>query len=243
MRYPVNYINITQKYHSRHKGVDFGWSQTSLGANQPIYAVADGVVVSVEKQSGGGNVVYIKHNNGMVSAYGHLQNNSIRVKKGVKVALGQHIANMGRTGKVSGNHLHFGLYKANKSYYSNANAVNPLKYLKVYDGQVVSVKTKANYKLKAHVEYTKGIYQCLTNMKLRTGAGTNYKEILVKSTTSLGKSALTSKVPNDHAVFKKGTKFTAKKIVIEKDGSTWAKSPNGYICIADSKNVYCKKVG
>jgi len=89
--------------------------------------------------------------------------------------------------------------------------------------------------------YTVGDYKTLTELNVRTGAGTNYRIKKVKELTADGKKHATSKNPNADAVYKKGTVFTALKI--EKKGNDyWAKTPSGYICIQQGKNKYCKKV-
>ena len=60
MRYPVNYIAITQGLHYG-KCIDFGWSNAYGGKNQPVFACDDGVVYRIENQKNGGNVIYIEH--------------------------------------------------------------------------------------------------------------------------------------------------------------------------------------
>lgn len=146
MRYPVNKIGISQGYTSTHKGVDFGWSEGNH--NQLIYAVDDGIVIYNRYQSSGGYVIHIRHSNGLVSEYGHLLCDSQLVKEGDKVKKGQPIARMGASGKVSGEHLHFGLYKGNKINYSKKGYfIDPLKYLCVYNNQLVLPKTKERYNL------------------------------------------------------------------------------------------------
>ena len=89
MRYPVNYISITQGYH-QGKSLDFGWCSHKY---QNIMSVADGVVLKTEKQKTGGNCIFVKHDDGIVSLYGHLD--TMVVKKGQKVSLGQKIGTMG----------------------------------------------------------------------------------------------------------------------------------------------------
>lgn len=136
MRYPVNCINIKQTF-GNHKGIDFGW-YNSVGRNQPIYAVDDGVVIYNRHQITGGYVIHIRHNDGVISEYGHLLKNSQKVKEGDKVKKGQQIALMGASGICTGAHLHFGLYKGSKIDYSKkGNFVDPLKYLCRYENQVV----------------------------------------------------------------------------------------------------------
>ena len=119
MRYPTNWISITQGFHVG-KCLDFGWCSHH---NQDIYACDDGVVMPLEKQEKGGNVIYIQHDNGMVSFYAHLK--AFAVKKGQRVSLGQKIGIMGKTGKgATGEHLHFGLFKNYNSRYKNST-INP----------------------------------------------------------------------------------------------------------------------
>lgn len=150
MRYPVNYVAITQGYHVG-KCLDFGWNALHGGKNVPIYAVADGTIYSVEKQPAGGNVIYIKHTDGKCSCYAHLS--KVSVKKGQAVKLGQQIGNMGATGTASGNHLHFGLYTSVSVRYKNST-LDPFAYLELYSDQTVGNTTQKNYgnKIKKHVE-------------------------------------------------------------------------------------------
>ena len=78
-------------------------------ANQcgtPIYATASGIIQKVRFDYRYGNYVTILHNNGVTTYYGHLQ--TIFVKPGDSVTLGDRIALMGRTGTEStGCHVHF----------------------------------------------------------------------------------------------------------------------------------------
>lgn len=139
MKYPVNMINVKQGF-LNHRGIDFGWTN-DVGKNQPIYAVDDGVVIYNRHQVSGGYVIWIRHDNGMVSEYGHLLKDSQKVREGYKVKKGQQIASMGKSGLATGPHLHFGLYKGTTISYKakdKANWVDPLKYLCMYDDQRVS---------------------------------------------------------------------------------------------------------
>ena len=147
MRCPTNYVGIVKnddgtfnKFSLKHKGIDFGWDSKHGGANQPVYACEDGVVVYKEYQNNGGYVLGIYHPKyNMTSEYGHLKKGSIVVSLGAKVSMGQMIASMGGTGRVSGNHLHYGLQKGKGLKYGIlAKWLDPLKYLNIYDGQIVS---------------------------------------------------------------------------------------------------------
>jgi septal ring factor EnvC (AmiA/AmiB activator) len=84
-------------------------------------AVNDGVVIFSGRKGGYGNVVKIRHKGGYVSLYAH--QSKIRVKRGQRVKKGQIIGYVGSTGRSTGPHLHFGLYKKGR-------AIDPLKVLK-----------------------------------------------------------------------------------------------------------------
>ena len=146
MRYPVNYVAVTQKFKKgTHNGIDLGWNSKHGGKNQPIMAVEDGVVIYNRKQTSGGYVIQIRHDNGYVSEYGHLLKDSQTIKEGDKVKKGQVIAKMGMSGKASGNHLHFGLYKGKTINYSKNNFVDPLKYLCLFQNQTANTKSNLLY--------------------------------------------------------------------------------------------------
>lgn len=249
MKYPVNVINVKQGFGNGHYGIDFGWDSTIKGAefNQPIYSVDDGIVISIQNQKTGGNVLIIRHNNGFCSEYAHLSKILVNVRDNVKK--GQEVARMGATGQVTGPHLHFGLYKGTSlNYNDRSKFVDPLKYIYKEKNQIIS--SKSNYKDKIvevkkivnKVEYAKGTYKTLSAMNVRTGPGTKYSVKKVSQLTTDGKKNATSTNKNANAVYKKGTIFTAQEI-IKKGSEVWAKSPSGYICIKGSSGtVYCLKV-
>ncbi len=133
-RFPVNYIYVSQGYKSSHLAVDLGWSSSDGGKNQPIYACYDGVVTINSYASDTGNYIAIRHDNGDVSRYLHLNQRS-SVSVGTRVRKGENIGIMGTTGHSTGNHLHFDLTK-------NGSRVNPLDYLYVYSDQRVSDSSK-----------------------------------------------------------------------------------------------------
>lgn len=176
MRYPVDYINITQGYH-QGKCLDFGWGDIKHGYNkQPVYACDDGIVKAIENQPLGGNVIYLVHNNGMCSCYAHLS--KVKVKVGQKVSLGENIATMGNTGKNMPYHLHFGLFSSFNVRYKNST-IDPFQHLEKYDNQVVKSKTQTLYgnKIKEHkITIVKYVYNVddegLVVHKIPNGANT-----------------------------------------------------------------------
>ena len=85
---------------SRHMGTDYAGA---VGA--PIRAANRGVVRLVDRFFLGGNVVYIDHGEGLVTAYLHLSKH--RVAEGDTVQRGQVVGEVGATGRVTGPHLHW----------------------------------------------------------------------------------------------------------------------------------------
>jgi len=73
--------------------------------------MAGRVVTTGNQQRGYGRYVVIKHNHGFQSLYGHLS--SIEVSRNQYVSQGQQIGLMGNSGRSTGSHLHFSLYKNN----------------------------------------------------------------------------------------------------------------------------------
>jgi murein DD-endopeptidase MepM/ murein hydrolase activator NlpD len=85
---------------SRHTGTDFAGP-----AGAPVHAAARGVVALVDEFHLAGNVVYLDHGAGLVTAYFHLSR--ALVAQGDTVAAGQEIGLVGATGRVTGPHLHW----------------------------------------------------------------------------------------------------------------------------------------
>ncbi len=83
-----------------HSGTDI-----KLSLNDEVFSAFDGVVRMAKRYSGYGNVVVIRHYNGLETLYGHL--NKIKVKVNQKVSAGDVIGLGGRTGRATTTHLHF----------------------------------------------------------------------------------------------------------------------------------------
>ncbi len=99
-----------------HNGTDFAASHGT-----DIYATADGVVTQAGWQSGFGRLIKIQHDFGIETLYAH--NSNLRVRKGQRVSRGDHIADMGSTGRSTGTHLHYEVRVGGKP-------VNPMIYIK-----------------------------------------------------------------------------------------------------------------
>lgn len=103
LRWPLDGV-ITSRFGQRsgrtHDGIDIG---APRGAD--VHAAADGEVLFSARHGGYGNLVVLRHNNGLVTVYAHHDVNL--VQKGERVTQGQSIARVGATGRASGPHLHF----------------------------------------------------------------------------------------------------------------------------------------
>lgn len=180
MRYPVNYINIQSAGY--HQGYAIDFTRPSDNSTPPVFACDNGVVYSVENQSTGGNVIYIKHDNGMCSCYAHLS--KILVKKGDYVSPGEQIGNMGATGKVTGPHLHFALFKNVEDRYKNST-LDPLDYLYVYNNQTVNKNSKyynrIKYQSTKNIKYVYNVDDEGLNVRVNPN-GTKTGEVLKTAT-------------------------------------------------------------
>ncbi|OIQ96928.1 murein DD-endopeptidase MepM [mine drainage metagenome] len=85
-----------------HKGVDLA---APIGTR--IKASGDGVVEFVGQKGGYGNVIKLKHANGISTVYGHLSRFAVGLHRGEKVAQGDIIGFVGMTGLATGPHLHY----------------------------------------------------------------------------------------------------------------------------------------
>ncbi|NVN95184.1 MAG: peptidoglycan DD-metalloendopeptidase family protein [Bacteroidetes bacterium] len=83
-----------------HAGTDI-----KLALNDEVFCAFDGEVRMAKRYSGYGNLVVVRHKNGLETCYGHL--NSIKVKVNQEVKAGDLIGLGGRTGRATTTHLHF----------------------------------------------------------------------------------------------------------------------------------------
>ena len=95
---------ITSNYGWRdnrmHKGMDI-----DLKRGDQVHAAFDGMVRIARYNGGYGNVVIVRHYNGLETVYAHLS--KIKVKPGQVVIAGQTLGLGGATGHATGSHLHF----------------------------------------------------------------------------------------------------------------------------------------
>ena len=96
---------VTSKYGPRRRRVHQG-TDIDLETGEPIYATFDGRVrVTTYIKGGYGNMVIIRHDNGLETYYAHLS--EINVKPNQWVTAGQVIGKGGNTGRSTGSHLHY----------------------------------------------------------------------------------------------------------------------------------------
>ena len=84
----------------KHEGTDY-----AAGTGTPVVAAGEGTVVRAGRAGGYGNLVEIRHRNGITTRYAHLSR--IRTRTGARVSQGQLVGNVGSTGLASGPHLHY----------------------------------------------------------------------------------------------------------------------------------------
>jgi murein DD-endopeptidase MepM/ murein hydrolase activator NlpD len=108
-----------------HAGMDF-----AAPVGTPIHAAAAGLVTEAGWRSGYGYMVELDHGDGLKTRYGHNRENL--VKAGDFVSAGQLIARVGRTGRVTGPHLHFEVRRGTR-------AENPAAYLPKVTGPGVAL--------------------------------------------------------------------------------------------------------
>jgi murein DD-endopeptidase MepM/ murein hydrolase activator NlpD len=86
----------------RHEGTDY-----AARPGTPVLAAGDGVVLRAGWAGGYGNLVELRHLNGITTRYAHLRGIATRVRRGMRVKQGQTIGYVGSTGLASGPHLHY----------------------------------------------------------------------------------------------------------------------------------------
>jgi len=72
-----------------------------------VMAAGDGVVLRAGRAGGYGNLIELRHRNGITTRYGHLRGFTRGIRGGARVTQGQTIGYVGSTGLASGPHLHY----------------------------------------------------------------------------------------------------------------------------------------
>jgi murein DD-endopeptidase MepM/ murein hydrolase activator NlpD len=146
LRFPVEFAFISSQFAAArfhpilkaqmpHKGVDF-----AAPRGTPVRAVGDGVVTHAGWNGRYGKAIDLEHDSRFLSRYAHLHNFAEGITHGTEVKKGQIIGYVGSTGRSTGPHLHFELYK-DQQYVDPLSADFPAEdtleptLLRVFDSQ------------------------------------------------------------------------------------------------------------
>jgi murein DD-endopeptidase MepM/ murein hydrolase activator NlpD len=145
---------VTQGYNGSfsHKGANQYAIDWQMPEGTPVYAARGGVVVKIKDDSsiGGSSVKYdpynnyvlIRHDDGTLGHYCHLQKGGVYVRSGDRVMVGQRIARSGNTGFSSGAHLHFSVFKTKDG---RERVSIPVRF-RTSDAQAVTLEEGRRYK-------------------------------------------------------------------------------------------------
>ncbi|MGK0269975.1 MAG: murein DD-endopeptidase MepM/ murein hydrolase activator NlpD [Cocleimonas sp.] len=106
---------LNKQKRNPHSGMDIAAPE-----GRKIKAAESGKVIFVGDLFFTGKVIYLDHGNGLISLYAHLSKSHARL--GQQVKRGELIARVGKTGRVTGAHLHW-------TVYLNGNAVDPALFI------------------------------------------------------------------------------------------------------------------
>ncbi|OBK83248.1 M23 family metallopeptidase [Mycolicibacter heraklionensis] len=108
--------NFGYRWGVLHAGIDIA---NAIGT--PILAASDGVVIESGPSAGYGMLVKLRHSDGTVTLYGHINRSLVSV--GERVMAGDQIAEMGNRGYSTGPHLHFEVLQ------NGTNRIDPASWL------------------------------------------------------------------------------------------------------------------
>ena len=112
LKAPLRFSHISSRFGGRfhpilkrwrtHEGTDY-----AAAFGTPVRATADGIVTEAGRSGGYGNLIEIRHANGIRTRYGHLSRFAKGLHVGEKVSQEQTIGYVGSTGLSTGPHLHY----------------------------------------------------------------------------------------------------------------------------------------
>jgi murein DD-endopeptidase MepM/ murein hydrolase activator NlpD len=123
LRAPLQYRRISSRFGGRYHPILNRWRShqgTDYAAawGTPVRATADGIVMQAGREGGYGNLIEIRHANGIRTRYGHLSKFAKGLHAGQHVSQDQTIGYVGSTGLSTGPHLHY-------EFLVNGRATNP----------------------------------------------------------------------------------------------------------------------
>ncbi len=125
-------LHVTQTFrqYNNHTGIDFILIDSvskNISLDKPVYAVADGIVLTCRYDTNYGNMVEIQHSNGLVSRYAHM-NKLAKLTMGTEVRQGAQVGTIGETGNFAkGVHLHLSFENGHGTY----NFIDPETILEI----------------------------------------------------------------------------------------------------------------
>ena len=122
-------------YTKMHTGVDF-----AAGYGTPVKAAGSGKVEMARRVGAYGKYIRIKHAKGYKTAYAHLSRYARGIKAGARVRQGQVIGYVGSTGRSTGPHLHYEVFRGDRR-------INPLK-IRTASGRSLKGKILEQFKRK-----------------------------------------------------------------------------------------------
>jgi len=122
-RFSYSRLHPVRKIYRPHYGVDY-----AAKVGTPVYATADGTVLSAGWNGASGRMIHIRHKNQYETMYLHLRR--CYVKKGDKVKAEDRIGEVGASGEVSGPHLDYRIKYAGKYINPLAHRFKPVKPLR-----------------------------------------------------------------------------------------------------------------
>jgi len=129
-RFTLKRFHPILKRYRAHLGTDF-----AAPTGRKVHATADGKVIHKGRKGGYGKTIMIQHKNGLRSLYAHLNSYNSQIRVGQYVKQGRYIGRVGTTGRSTGPHLHFGLYK-------NGRAIDPQKMISVTKTKLTGKKRR-----------------------------------------------------------------------------------------------------
>lgn len=147
-RYPIKFSHISSTfalsrnhpilhYKRAHKGIDLA---APIGT--PIQSIGDGIITTIGRHNGYGNMIKIKHDKTYSTVYGHMLKFQKGLSKGSKVKRGQVIGYVGQTGLATGPHCHYELHVNNSP--RNPTTVNLPTASPISGREMLAFKAKAS---------------------------------------------------------------------------------------------------
>ena len=158
LRCPLPFMRVTSRFgrrrhpvlgfSARHTGIDFGAPHGTR-----VRATGGGVVSASGTHPVRGRYIILNHPNGYRTHYYHLSRRAKGIRSGIRVAQGEVIGYVGKTGRVTGTHLHYGVQKQGRF-------INPLS-LKPPSLDPVKKAFRSHFD-----SYVRGVMFLLSNRKL-----------------------------------------------------------------------------